>query len=224
LRYDERLIVAPNIRDEVEGDPMAARSVKDVIAGGKLKTFIDRRLIKALSHPLREHVLAVLNEKIASTTEIGREIDLDVPAFYHHVEVLEELGFLERVESKQRRGAEEHFFRAKATILFDDRDWEKVPASVRTDIAGSQVSSILKDFIRALRSGAFGANPAVHNAWVPGIFDRLGWQESMALMSETLAKVIEIQKRSTERIAATGEPGIPATIALMGFWTSSPGA
>lgn len=76
---------------------MAARSVKDVIAGGKLKTFIDRRLIKALAHPLREHCLAVFNERVASTSDIGREIDLDVPAFYHHVEVLEELGCVERV-------------------------------------------------------------------------------------------------------------------------------
>lgn len=88
---------------------------------GRLKTFIDRRLIKAVSHPLREHVLAVLNERVASTAKSGREIDLEVPAFYHHVEVLEELGFLERVESRRRRGAKEHFFRAKTTMFFNDR-------------------------------------------------------------------------------------------------------
>jgi DNA-binding transcriptional ArsR family regulator len=198
---------------------MAARSVKDVIAGGKLKTFIDRRLIKALSHPLREHVLAVLNERVASTSEIGREIDLDVPAFYHHVEVLEELGFLERVESKRRRGAKEHFFRAKATMLFDDRAWERVPVSIRSDLAGSYIWAIMQDVVRALRGGAFGANPATHTTWLPGIFDRLGWQECLALMNETLARAMEIQRRSGERIAVTGEAGIPATIAIVGFRT-----
>jgi DNA-binding transcriptional ArsR family regulator len=200
---------------------MAARSIKDAIAEGRLKSFMDRRLIKALSHPLREHVLAVLNERVASPSEIGREIDLEVPAFYHHVETLEDLGFLERVESRRRRGAEEHFFRAKATMLFDDLAWEKIPASVRADIAGSQVWSILDELVRAFRSGAFGASPATHSTWLPGIFDKRGWRECMALMSETLVRMREIQRRSSDRLAATGEPGMPATIAMMGFGTST---
>jgi DNA-binding transcriptional ArsR family regulator len=199
---------------------MAARSIKDVIAGGKLKTFIDRGLIKALSHPLREHVLAVLNERVASTSEIGREIDLEVPAFYHHVEVLEDLGCIERVKSRPRRGSKEHFFRAKETMFFDDPAWEKIPASVRSDLVGSYIKSIVDELIQALRSGAFREQTS-HTTWLPGIFDKLGWQECMALMSETLARMIEIQKRSGERIAVTGELGIPATIAMMGFATAS---
>jgi DNA-binding transcriptional ArsR family regulator len=199
---------------------MAARSVKDVIEEGKLRTFLDRRLIKALSHPLREHVLAVLNEKIASTTEIGREIDLEVPAFYHHVDVLEELGFLERVESKRRRGAEEHFFRAREAVLFDDRAWAKIPVSVRSDLVGSHIRSVVDELIGALRSGAFRAR-ASQTTWLPGVFDELGWQECMTLMRETLARMIEIQRRSGERVAFAGEPGIRATIAMMGFATAS---
>jgi DNA-binding transcriptional ArsR family regulator len=196
---------------------MAARSIKDVIASGKLKRFIDGRLIKALSHPLREHLLAVLNERSASTSEIGREIDLEAPAFYHHVEVLEDLGCIERVESRRRRGAEEHFFRAKEMVLFDDGEWEKVPGSVRSDIVGSNIWSILNDLVRALRSGTLCADPAAHTTWLPGVFDKRGWQECMALMNETLIKMIAIRKRSGERIAVTGEPGIPGTIAMMGF-------
>jgi DNA-binding transcriptional ArsR family regulator len=199
---------------------MAARSIKDVIASGKLKTFIDRRLIKALSHPLREHCLAVLNERVASTSDIGHEIDLEVPAFYHHVELLEELGCIERVESRRRRGAEEHFFQARETMLFDDSAWEKVPASIRSDIVGSHLRSVMDELVSALLNGAFRAR-ATHTTWLPGIFDKLGWQECLTLMNETLVRIREIQKRSTKRIAATGEPGIPATIAMMGFATAS---
>jgi len=203
---------------------MAARSIKDVIASGKLKTFIDRRLIKALSHPLREHCLAVLNERTASTSEIGREIDLEVPAFYHHVEMLEELGFLERVESRRRRGALEHFFSAKPAIFLDDREWRNVPATIRSDLMASYMQSILKDVIGALRNGIVAASNGTHISRIPGVFDSLGWQECMALMNETLARLMAIQKRSKERMAITGEPGIRATIALIGFKTSNPSA
>jgi len=202
---------------------MATRSTKDVIAEGRLKRFMDRRLISALSHPLREHILAVVNERAASATEIGREIGLKVPAFYHHFEVLEKLRFIEQVETRRRRGAKEHFFRAKATMLIDDRAWLKVPASVRSDAMVSYIQFILDDVARALRGGVFATNAATHVTWLPGVFDRLGWKECMALMNETLARLMDIQRRSSERIASTGEPGVSATIGLLGFETSPTG-
>jgi len=110
---------------------MADKTIKQVIAEGRLKRFIDRRLIKALGHPIREHILAVCNERIASATEIGKEIGLEVERFHHHVEVLEECGCIEKVESKPRRGANEHFYRAKMTALFDDRAYRQLPASLK---------------------------------------------------------------------------------------------
>jgi DNA-binding MarR family transcriptional regulator len=200
---------------------MAARSIKDAIAEKRLKRFIDGRLIRALSHPMREHLLAVFNERIASTSEIGRELDLGVPDIYHHVEELERLGCIERVESRQRRGAREHFFTAKATMLFDDRAWLKVPASVRSEITANWVRSILDDVLGSLRAGVFGREDGTHVSWLPAVFDKLGWEEVMALMSETLAGMMAIQRRSGERLLMTGEPGTPATIGLLGFETPS---
>jgi DNA-binding transcriptional ArsR family regulator len=203
---------------------MATRSTKDVIAGGRLKRFMDRRLISALSHPLREHILAVVNERTASATEIGREIGLKVPAFYHHFEVLEELRFIEQVKTQRRRGARERFFQAREAILFDDRAWEVIPASVRADMTVSQIQAILDDVIKALRGGAFTSSAATHVTWLPGVFDRLGWREVLTLMNETLSRIMKIQQRSRKRIAVKGEVGIPATIALMGFRHVSPNA
>jgi DNA-binding transcriptional ArsR family regulator len=101
--------------------PDKRKSLKEVLGGGQLKRFMDPRLIRALGHPIREHVLAVLNERVASATEIGEEIDLEVPAFYSHVATLEEMGCIELVETRRRRGSKEHFFQAKATALFDER-------------------------------------------------------------------------------------------------------
>jgi DNA-binding transcriptional ArsR family regulator len=198
---------------------MAARSIKDAIVSGRLKTFMDRRLIEALGHPVREHVLAVVNERPASASEIGREIDVDVADFYHHVEVLEERGFLELVGTRQGRGSRERFFRAKEVVLFDDSAWEKIPASVRSDIFCCHLRAIVDELAEALLSGSFRARKT-HTTWLPAVFDKRGWRECMALLNETLARVMEIQKRSAERIAVSGEPGIPGTIALLGFATA----
>jgi DNA-binding MarR family transcriptional regulator len=82
---------------------MAGKSMRELSEWDELKTFFDRRLIKALGHPVREHILAVLNERIASAREIGEELGADVSSFYHHIEELEKFECIERVATKQRR-------------------------------------------------------------------------------------------------------------------------
>ena len=89
----------PEPKSAKKPKPIRHTSVKDVRTD-RLKSFFDRRMIFALGHPIRQHILAVLNEREASTVEIGDEIELDVTAFHSHVEVLEENG-------PHRRGLEE---------------------------------------------------------------------------------------------------------------------
>lgn len=89
----------------------AGKSMRELSEWDKLKTFFDPRLIKAISHPVRAHILAVLNERIASGREIGEELGADVSSFYHHIELLEKLGCIERVASRQRRGRRSISFR-----------------------------------------------------------------------------------------------------------------
>jgi DNA-binding transcriptional ArsR family regulator len=200
---------------------MAATSTKRAIAAGKLKRLIDPRIARALSHPLRQHILAVLNERVASPTEIGREIDLEVPAFYHHIEVLEGLGCIERVGTRKRRGVEEHFFRAKAVLFFDDRAWQALPATLQADFVASGLQAVFNDAIRALERGVFVGAATPHVSRLPGVFDETGWEEAKALLGEALTALMDIQERAGERIATATEPGVAATFALIGFETGS---
>jgi len=203
---------------------MAGKSMKEVIESGKLKRFLDPRLSKAFGHRFREHLLAVFNERIVSPTEVGRDVGMEVPDFYKHITVLEELGCIEEVNltrayKKPHPGKHERFFRAKATIMLDALDWQRVPASVRSDTTASYLQSIWGEVTKALRVGGF-AKDGTHLTWLPGTFDKRGWTEAMALLDEALARLMEIQKRSAERVATTGEAGIPATIAMLGFGTA----
>jgi hypothetical protein len=183
---------------------------------------MDPRLIRALGHPIREHALAVFNERVASATEIGEEIDLEVPAFYTHIRKLQAMGCIERVETRRRRGAKEHFFQAKATAIFDDRAWLQLPASLRSDVCVEFLQSILNDVVRAVKAGTFADSGKMHVSWTPGLFDVRGWREVLALIDETLSRLMAIQSESARRMARTGEPGFPVTVALLGFETGSP--
>ena len=148
--------------------------MQEVSEWDELKTFFDRRLIKALGHPVREHILAVLNERIASASEIGEEIGADVSSFYHHIEELEKLECIERVETKRRRGANEHFFKARSTVFFDEKPGSNCPRSVKADMAASSLQHLFDDVRQGAGEGDLDARDDRHVSWTPGDFDAAG--------------------------------------------------
>jgi DNA-binding transcriptional ArsR family regulator len=197
----------------------SGKSMQELSELDELKTFIDRRLIKALGHPVREHILAVLNERVASGREIGEELGADVSSFYHHIELLEELGCIERVESRRRRGATEHFFRAKQTLFFDDEAWRELPKSFKDDFVASSLRFLIDDVTRALGEGTFNARDDRHASWTPVSLDAQGWNEVMDLMDQALARVGAIREAATLRLARDASPQINVTVGLLAFET-----
>lgn len=72
----------------------------------------DQRLVKALAHPLRAKVLPLFVEGTVSPVQAAKQLEVDVSHLAYHIRVLRKLGLIELVETKQRRGALEHFYRA----------------------------------------------------------------------------------------------------------------
>ncbi len=70
----------------------------------------DPRLLKALAHPLRAKALPLFAEEPISPIQIAKQLDVDVRHIAYHVRVLRRLGYIELVETRQRRGALEHFY------------------------------------------------------------------------------------------------------------------
>jgi DNA-binding transcriptional ArsR family regulator len=202
---------------------VASRNMKEVIESGELKRFIDPRLIAALGHPFREHALAEFNERIASPTEIGEEVDADVSSFHHHIEVLEELGCIELVDTRQRRGGKEHFYRATSTLFFDNKHWLQTPGSVQEDLSSSMLRSLFGEAATAVASGTLNKSDGEHISWTPGRFDRQARSEAAALLDETLDRLTDILDRSAERLAENNERGTAATVGLLGFDTEKAG-
>ena len=198
---------------------MAGKSMQELCECDELKTFFDRRLIKALGHPVREHILAVLNERIASGSEIGKELGADVSSFYHHIEELEKFGCIERVATKQHRGAHEHFFKARRTVFFSDEDWRQVPATLRADLATRFIQAIIDDATVALRCGTLTRRGDEHVSWTPGDFDEAGWKEAIELVGETLEHLTNIQKESSDRLAESSGKRVTGTVGILAFET-----
>lgn len=196
--------------------PIRHTSIKEVRTD-RLRGFMDRRLVQAIGHPVREHILAVLNERSASPTEIGDELELDVSAFYKHVQTLEELGCIECVGRRRVRGVNERIFRATSTVHFDDEAWQKVPPTVRADIWADLLKRLCNDATGALIAGRLGGGAPEHLSWTPAVVDAQGRNEIHAILADALAQVLAAQGKAATRVAESDEKGIPVSVALLSY-------
>lgn len=178
---------------------------------------VDQKLVKALAHPLRVEILAILNERMASPNELSKELDEGLSQVSYHVKVLKDFDCIEMVKTEPRRGAVEHYYRATARAFLSDAEWKKLPESIKPGMSASFIKMIVDDVVGALNGGTFDTRDDRHVSWTPGVVDEQGWEESVALVNDTLDKVIKIHAASAKRLAKSGEEGIPATAVLMNY-------
>jgi DNA-binding transcriptional ArsR family regulator len=183
---------------------------------------VDPRLAKALSHPMRTRILAILNERVASPNEISEMIEERLPNVSYHVRALQELGCVELVSTAQRRGAIEHYYRAVVRPFFTDRDWKKLPQSGRQAVSDVALQMIWEDVSDAIKGGTFEARPDRHLSRSVLQLDEAGWKELSDLLGRVLEETEKIEMRSAERIKASDGTAVPARVVLMNFESPAP--
>jgi DNA-binding transcriptional ArsR family regulator len=181
---------------------------------------VDRRLAKALSHPLRAHVLSILNERVASPNQIAGELEEPLGNVSYHVKTLAEMGCIELVRTEPRRGAIEHFYRAVVRPFFSDRDWKRLPPSARQGISDATLQLIWEDTSDALDAGTFDHRTDRHLSRSRLVLDEQGWEEVNELLLDTMNKVVGIEAESAKRRSSDGDSGFNTKMVLMHFESS----
>src|SRR3989442_3066417 len=110
---------------------MTTRADSRANTGSSVDLAVQNRLIKALSHPIRSRALMILNERVASPSEIADELDESLGVVAYHMRTLEQLGCIELVRRAQRRGAVEHYYRALERPWITDEEFAQMPKALR---------------------------------------------------------------------------------------------
>jgi DNA-binding transcriptional ArsR family regulator len=185
---------------------------------------VDRRLAKALSHPLRAHVLTILNERVASPNQIANELDEPLGNVSYHVKTLAEMGCIELVNTEPRRGAIEHFYRAVVRPFFSDKDWKRLPPSARQGISDATLQLIWDDTSDALNAGTFDRRTDRHLSRSRLVLDEKGWKEVNKLLLDTMNRVGEIEAEAAKRRGDDdGDGGFNTNVVLMHFESTGSG-
>ena len=188
----------------------------------KKKDGVEQIVAKAFAHPLRVQILIILNERVASPNLLAQELDQSLNLVAYHVRVLEKYDCIELVDTKQRRGATEHFYRATRRQFLSDAEWARMPQSLRPALSGAMLKSMFEDIEEAVKSGSMDEKDDTHISRTPMVVDEKGWDEVSTLLAGTLDKVLEIQSESAKRIAESGEDGMLSKVEMLHFKSPDP--
>jgi DNA-binding transcriptional ArsR family regulator len=183
----------------------------------KQKDDVEQIVAKAFAHPLRVQILIILNERVASPNLLAQELDQSLNLVAYHVRVLEKYDCIELVDTKQRRGATEHFYRATRRQFLSDEEWSRMPEVLRPAVAGAILQSVFGDIEEAVKSGTMNELDDTHVSRTPMIVDKQGWEETATLLNETLDRLLEIQAHSFQRLTKSDEKGILSKVELLHF-------
>jgi DNA-binding transcriptional ArsR family regulator len=107
----------------------------------------DPRVVKALAHPIRMKILAILDEGTATPKDLAAELELPLENVSYHVRALKELGFIKLERTRQVRGAVAHHYKLAARPQIGNRVSDRIAhvQLVLDDHGVAEVEAILRD-------------------------------------------------------------------------------
>jgi DNA-binding transcriptional ArsR family regulator len=177
----------------------------------------DPRYVKAMSHPLRVRILAILMEREASPVELAQVLEGTLGTVSYHVRTLHQLGLIELVGETRVRGAVEHHYKAKSRPEITDEAWEKAPPIAKQAAVGSSLQMI-DDYARA--SAAAGGFDHCDAALIrlSMTLDARGWQQLAKACNRLYEQAQRIEAEARERLgSAAPDEEIDVGLVMMMF-------
>jgi DNA-binding transcriptional ArsR family regulator len=174
----------------------------------------DPRYVKAMSHPLRVRILALLEERTASPVELAGWLGATLGTTAYHVRTLERMGLIELVHETRVRGAVEHHYRSKGRPTVSDDAWAAAPPIAKQAAVSASLQTI--DAYARAASAAGGFDHAnSHLTRTTMRLDARGWNELARACERLLGQVDRIEETAKERIDRNPHSGETRDLALV---------
>jgi DNA-binding transcriptional ArsR family regulator len=186
-------------------------------SGGAPKETIDQDLVKALSHPMRVQILETLQGRTASPTELAKEFKESLGVVSYHANALIELGAIEQVRTRPKRGTVEHFHTVRPRSFIGHQDWRQAPISVRGGVTDEAIRTFVGKVGDAIDADTIDSREDTTLNWMPMTVDDQGWREAAEILDQALRDLQEVAAESRARLGE--RDGIPVVTAMAAFET-----
>ena len=178
----------------------------------------DPRYVKAISHPLRVRILAMLQERTASPSQLSQWLGATLGTTAYHVRALHQLGLIELADETRVRGAIEHHYRAGPRPMVSEEAWEQAPPIAKQAAVGSALQMIDEYARKSAAHAGFDRREA-HLSRTSVELDAKGWEALNKACLKFVEQVEKIELASKERLERKPHEEQPshAAVVLMAF-------
>jgi DNA-binding transcriptional ArsR family regulator len=176
----------------------------------------DPRIAKAYAHPLRIHILGMLDDRVASPSEISSELDAPLTHVSYHVRQLASLGLIKLVRTTPRRGAVEHHYTAQIRPKITDDAWGRTPEIVKKNLVTGWIEQVGAHVNSGAADGGFDRDEA-HMTRSAFMLDEKGWKAISRELLKTLERIEKLGAEAGERVKKNPDSGFRATTVIMHF-------
>jgi DNA-binding transcriptional ArsR family regulator len=189
--------------------------VPGTLAPKPVTSIDDPRYVKALSHPLRVRILALLQERTASPRELAEWLDATLGTVSYHVRTLYDFGLIELVKTTQVRGAIAHHYKARIGPRISDEAWAAAAPIAKQASVGAALQTV-DDYAKASAAAGGFDRPEAQLSRRALRLDAKGWQQAAKACEKLLGELDRIEEAAGKRLAKeTGTPAEPGDAALV---------
>jgi DNA-binding transcriptional ArsR family regulator len=194
-----------------------ATESKTAAGGMERDATIDARLARALNHPLRARILALLNERPASPKELSEVLEVELANVSYHCRELHRLRCVEVAKREHVRGALKTTYRGTTRMMLDDTTWKQLSKETRGGISVAAVSEVIERASKALEAGTFDRREDRNVITIKMDLDEEGWKTVAELVNETYRRLADVEVEAANRAATSGEEPIRTTVSLLSY-------
>jgi DNA-binding transcriptional ArsR family regulator len=176
----------------------------------------DPRWVRAIAHPVRIRLLAMLDEQEASPVVLADKLKQPLGTVSYHVRTLYELGLLDLVRTRQRRGATEHFYRTRGHPAFSDEAWAQLDVVPKQRMISAALQQINDYATRSAAAGGFDRSDA-HFSRAPLKLDQRGWAELAKVSKKWLEQALKIEQAAAKRLRSDPHATIDVGLVILLF-------
>ena len=172
--------------------------------------------MRAISHPIRIRLLAMLDEEPASPVILASKLNQPLGTIAYHVRTLYDLGLLKLVSTRQRRGATEHYYKTTGHPSSTEEAWEGLDAISKQRLLTALIAKATDYATRSAAAGGFDAKEA-HISTEALKLDREGLEQLAQESKKWLARAQEIERESARRTGQDTESKLSVGLTVMLF-------
>jgi DNA-binding transcriptional ArsR family regulator len=185
-------------------------------AGQRRKT-IEEVVEYALSHRIRSRILSILNQGIYTCSELAEFLDQPLNRTGNHIRELLDAGSIEIADTKRRRNAQQHYYRAVRTPYFSEREAKAMTRQERQVSTGLIIQGLMAEVMTALWAGRMFLDPRDWFTWERVDLDAEGRQELYDEQKRSWERVQSVKARAAKRVADSGGETDSYIVSVLGF-------